>query len=94
MAQKHRIAPEVSSKSAARVGTGMEPESTPIDGCGLLTMPDAASELARRRAEVIAPLAGLSIMGKQASTKLPGSWVSPGGMCICSSNATAGAAVW
>lgn len=44
----------------------MEPESTPISGHGLLTMPDAVWELARRRAEVIAPLAGLSIIGKQA----------------------------
>lgn len=44
----------------------MEPESTPINGHGLLTMPDEAWELARRRAEVIAPLAGLSIIGKQA----------------------------
>lgn len=53
-------------KSAARVGTRMEPESTLINGNGLLTMPDAAWELARRRAEVIASLAGLSIIGKQA----------------------------
>ncbi|MET3176523.1 UNVERIFIED_ORG: putative transposase [Arthrobacter sp. UYCu721] len=44
----------------------MKPESTPISGHGLLTMPDAVWELARRRAEVIAPLAGLSIIGKQA----------------------------
>ncbi|MEO5321461.1 DDE-type integrase/transposase/recombinase [Arthrobacter sp. CC3] len=44
----------------------MEPESTPISGHGLLTMPDAVWELARRRAEIIAPLARLSIIGKQA----------------------------
>jgi hypothetical protein len=36
----------------------MEAESTPIKGHGLLTMPDVVWELARRRAEVIAPLAG------------------------------------
>jgi len=45
----------------------MEPESTPISGHGLLTMPDAVWELARRRAEVIAPLAGRSTIGRRAA---------------------------
>lgn len=44
----------------------MEAEIAPINGSGLLTMPDGVWEVASRRADVIAPLAGLSIIGKQA----------------------------
>jgi hypothetical protein len=47
-----------SNARSSVVGPGMEAEIAPINGHGLLTMPDAAWELARRRAEVIALLAG------------------------------------
>ncbi|MHA7269663.1 helix-turn-helix domain-containing protein [Arthrobacter sp. HLT1-20] len=44
----------------------METEKAPIKGHGLLTMADDVWDLARRRADVIAPLAGLRIVGGQA----------------------------
>lgn len=54
---------------------------------GLATLPDEAWELARRRTEIIGPLAALDWSGIKLPMRLPRRWACPGDRCMSSSAA-------
>ena len=67
MCEGCRIARIKSVDDSSRVGADVDSDIAPIKGRWLLSLPDDVWDVARRRAEVIAPLAGLETIGHLAA---------------------------